>query len=70
MGQKRTYKQYSKEYKQAAVALAREQGYFVPGAAKTLELASNMLYRWKDQIESQPGKDKGNFIMPPYLPRA
>ena len=53
MGQKRTYKQYSKEYKAEAVALVREQGYSVPEAAKSLGLASNILYRWKDQIESQ-----------------
>ena len=53
MGQKRTYKQYSKEYKEEAVALVREQGYSVPEAGKSLGLASNMLYRWKEQIESQ-----------------
>jgi len=53
MGQKRTYKQYSKEYKEEAVALVREQGYSVPAAAKSLGMASNMLYRWKDQIEAQ-----------------
>ena len=53
MGQKRTYKQYSKEYKEEAVALVREQGYSVPEAAKSLGLANNMLYRWKEQIESQ-----------------
>ena len=53
MGQKRTYKQYSKEYKEEAVALVREQGYSVPEAAKSLVIASNMLYRWKEQIESQ-----------------
>lgn len=53
MGQKRTYKQYSKEFKEEAVALVREQGYSVPEAAKSLGLASNMLYRWKEQIESQ-----------------
>ena len=53
MGQKRTYKQYTKEYKEEAVALVREQGYSVPEAAKSLGIASNMLYRWKEQIESQ-----------------
>jgi transposase len=53
MGQKRTYKQYSKEYKEEAVALVREQGYSVPEAAKSLGIASNMLYRWKEQIELQ-----------------
>ncbi len=53
MGQKRTYKQYSKEFKEEAVALVREQGYSVPEAAKSLGIANNMLYRWKEQIESQ-----------------
>jgi len=53
MGQKRTYKQYSKEYKEEAVALVREQGNSVPEAAKSLGLANNMLYRWKEKIESQ-----------------
>ncbi len=53
MGQKRTYKQYSKEYKEEAVALVREQGYSVPEAAKALGIASNILYRWKMQIDAQ-----------------
>ena len=53
MGQKRTYKQYSKEYKEEAVALVREQGYSVPEAAKSLGIASNILYRWKHNIEYQ-----------------
>jgi len=53
MGQKRTYQQYSKEYKEEAVALVREQGYSVPEAAKSLGIASNMLYRWKEQIDAQ-----------------
>lgn len=53
MKQKRTYKQYSKEFKEEAVALVREQGYSVPQAAKSLGIANNMLYRWKDQFETQ-----------------
>lgn len=53
MSQKRTYKQYSKEFKEEAVALVREQGYSVPEAAQSLGIASNMLYRWKDQIEAR-----------------
>lgn len=53
MGQQRSYKQYSKEFKEEAVALIREQGHSVPEAAKSLGIASNVLYRWKDQIESQ-----------------
>lgn len=42
MGQKRTYKQYSKEYKEEAVALVREQGYSVPEAAKSLGYAVSL----------------------------
>ena len=53
MSQKRTYKQYSKEFKAEAVALVREQGYSVPEAAKSLGVASNILYRWKDKVEAQ-----------------
>ena len=53
MSQKRTYKQYSKEFKEEAVALVREQGYSVPEAAKSLGIASNMLYRWKERLEAQ-----------------
>ncbi len=53
MSQKRTYKQYSKEFKEEAVALVREQGYSVPEAAKSLGIASNILYRWKERFEAQ-----------------
>lgn len=53
MVKKRIYKQYSKEYKEEAVALVREQGYSVPEAAKSLGIASNILYRWKQHIEEQ-----------------
>jgi transposase len=52
MGQKRTNKQYSKEFKEEAVALIRDQGYTVPETAKSLGIASNILYRWKDKISS------------------
>jgi len=57
MGQKRSHKQYSKEYKEEAIALVREQGYSVPEAARSLGIASNILYRWKTQIDDQL-KDK------------
>ncbi|MBT3202690.1 MAG: IS3 family transposase [Gammaproteobacteria bacterium] len=53
MVKKRIYKQYSKEYKEEAVALVLEQGYSVPEAAKSLGIASNILYRWKQHIEEQ-----------------
>ena len=57
MSQKRSYKQYPKEFKDEAVALVLEQGYSVPEAAKSLGIAANMLYRWKDlQAQQVEGK--------------
>jgi len=53
MGMKRSYKQYPKEFKAEAVALVLEQGYSVPEAAKSLGVAANILYRWKQQVEEQ-----------------
>ena len=52
MKQKRTYKQYPKEFKEEAVALVREQGYSVAEAAKSLGIATNMLYKWKEKVEA------------------
>lgn len=51
MSQKRSYKQDSPEYKEEAVAFVMEQGYSVPEAAKSLGIATNLLYRWKDKQE-------------------
>ena len=53
MKEKRTYKQYPKEFKEEAVALVNEQGYSVPEAAKSLGIAPNMLYKWKEKIEAE-----------------
>lgn len=53
MKDKRTYKQYPKEFKEEAVALVNEQGYSVPEAAKSLGIAPNMLYKWKEKIEAE-----------------
>jgi len=53
MSQKRQYKQYTKEFKEEAVALITEQGYSVPEAAKSLGVNPNLLYRWKDKIEEK-----------------
>ena len=56
MTQKRSYKQYPKEFKEEAVTLVTEQGYTVPKAAEGLGVATNMLYRWKENAEKQnPG---------------
>ena len=49
MGQKRSYKQHPKEFKEEAVALIRDQGYSVAEASKSLGVATNLLYRWKGQ---------------------
>jgi transposase len=53
MVQKRSYTQYPKEFKDEAVALVLNQGYSVPEAAKSLGVAANMLYRWKQQFEER-----------------
>jgi transposase len=53
MTQKRSYKQYPKEFKDEAVALVLDQGYSVPEAAKSLGIAANMLYKWKELHEQQ-----------------
>lgn len=53
MSQKRSYKQYPKEFKEEAVALVNEQGYSVAEAAKSLGIATNMLYKWKEKIEAE-----------------
>ena len=51
MGQKRSYKNHQKELPEEAVGLVLEQGYSVPEAAKSLGIAANILYRWKQSIE-------------------
>ena len=53
MIQKRTHKQYTKDFKEEAVALVLEQGYSVTQAAKSLGIGASMLYKWKEKIEAQ-----------------
>ncbi len=53
MGEKRSYKLYSQEFREEAVALVLNQGYSVPEAARSLGIATNMLYRWKQKVEDQ-----------------
>jgi len=53
MSQKRTHKQYTKEFKEEAVALVLEQGYSVAQAAKSLGIGPSLLYKWKEKIEAQ-----------------
>jgi transposase len=58
MSQKRSYKQYPPEFKEEAVALVTEQGYSVPEAAKSLGIATNLLYRWKEKQEPSASESK------------
>ena len=53
MTQKRSYKQYPKEFKEEAVALVTDQGYTVPKAAEALGVATKMLSRWKENAEKK-----------------
>ena len=57
MGTKRSYKRYSKEFKEETVALVQSQGYSVPEAAKSVGITDKLLYNWKKNIEDkQSGK--------------
>ena len=58
MSQKRSYKQYPPEFKEEAVAIVTEQGYTVPEAAKSLGIATNLLYRWKEKQEQSASESK------------
>ncbi len=53
MTEKRTYRQYPREFKEEAVALITDQGYSVQKAADSLGIRSNLLYRWQHQLEDQ-----------------
>lgn len=56
MGQNRTYKTYSSEFKKEAIALITDQGYSVSDAAKSLGVNANLLYKWK---ERQAAEEQG-----------
>ena len=58
MSQKRIYKQSPQEFKEEAVALVTEQGYSVPEAAKSLGIATNLLYRWKEKQEQSASESR------------
>ena len=58
MSTKRAYKQYTKEFKEEAVALVLEQGYSVAQAADSLGIKTSLLYKWKEIIEvEKEGQD-------------
>lgn len=58
MSTKRAYKQYTKEFKEEAVALVIEQSYSIAQAAESLGIKTSLLYKWKEKIEAeQEGQD-------------
>ncbi|MCB2182145.1 MAG: transposase [Desulfobulbaceae bacterium] len=50
---------YTKEFKEEAVKLVTEQGYSYAEAGRNLGVNSNLLSRWKREIE-EDGGDYGN----------
>ena len=53
MTEKHSYREYLREFKEEAVALITDQGCSVQKAADSLEIRSNILYRWRHEIEDQ-----------------
>lgn len=62
-----TRKKYSKEFKLDAISLAKEQGYSVAEAARSLGINENMLRRWiKQHSEDDSGQAfRGNGKLTP-----
>jgi transposase-like protein len=50
---KRSYKQYSKEFKDEVFVLVLDQGYSAADAAKSLGIATSLLNRLKEPHEQQ-----------------
>jgi transposase len=50
---KRNRRKHTKEFKEDAVKLITEQGYSIAEAARSLGLNSNMLGKWKRDMESE-----------------
>lgn len=53
MSQKRSCKQSPPEFKEEGIALVTEQAYSVPEAAKSLGIATHLLYRWKERTSNR-----------------
>lgn len=52
---KKKRRNHTKEYKEAAVKLIREQGYGISEAARNLGVNPNLLGRWKREFEIGEG---------------
>jgi transposase len=48
-------REFSKEFKQEAVALVVEQGYSLAEAGRSLGVGENLIGRWKRQLEEAQG---------------
>lgn len=56
MSLKKSHKSYPQVFKDEAVLMITEQGYSVAEAAKSLGVASSLLYKWKDKaVAKQQG---------------
>ncbi len=53
MSLKKSHKSYPQSFKDEAVLMVLEQGYSVADAAKSLGLATSLLYKWKEKYETQ-----------------
>ena len=53
MAQKRTMKRYIGEFKEEAVALVNNHGYSVAKAAEAVSVSPAMLYKRKNELETQ-----------------
>lgn len=51
--EKRTRRKYTEDFKRDAVALVTEQGYKISQAARSLDIGSNLLRRWKHEFEAE-----------------
>ncbi len=49
----RKRRSYTEEFKREAVALVMEQGYKISAAARSLEISTNMLRRWRQELEGE-----------------
>lgn len=70
MTQKRSYKQYPKEFKEEAVAMVLEQGYSVPDAAKSLGIVErffvSLKHDWIFKV-AQPTRDHMKSDVAAYI---
>jgi transposase len=55
---KRTRKRYTDEFKAEAVKLVVDEGYSISQAARNLDINTNMLTRWKNELTGNSARRK------------